>query len=84
MERKDWIVPTGGREKRGAALLAVFTALGLAVLKGGAFVLTGSVAVLASAVDSLMDLFASSVNFLAIRFADEPEDAGHRYGHGKV
>jgi ferrous-iron efflux pump FieF len=84
VERKDWIEPTGGGEKAGTARLAVLTALGLATLKGVTFLVTGSVAVLASAVDSLMDVLASGVNLLAIRFADEPEDAGHSYGHGKV
>ena len=84
LERKDWIVPTGGVEKTRTALLPIFTALGLAVLKTGTFLFTGSVAVLASAADSLMDVFASGINFVAVRFADEPEDAEHRYGHGKA
>jgi len=84
LEREDWIVPTGSRQKGATAGLAVLVALGLAILKFAAGLLTGSIGVLASAADSLMDVFASSVNFLAIRFADEPEDLAHRYGHGKV
>ena len=80
MERKDWIVPTGGREKTSTARAAILVALCLAVLKVGAGLLTGSIAVLASAADSLMDAFASGVNYLAIRYADEPEDRSHRYG----
>ena len=84
MDRKDWIVPTGSRQKGATAGLAVLVALGLATIKFAAGLLTGSIGVLASAADSLMDVFASSVNFLAIRFADEPEDRSHRFGHGKV
>jgi len=84
VERTDWIVPTGSREKGATAALAVFVALGLAALKFAAGLLTGSIGVLASAADSLMDVFASSVNFIAMRFADEPEDQAHRYGHGKA
>ena len=80
----DWIVPTGSREKSSTARLAVFTALGLAVLKIAAWLVTGSIGILASAADSLMDVFASSVNYVAIRVADEPEDHSHRYGHGKA
>ena len=77
-------MPTGGKEKRGTALLSVAVASGLAILKIGTFLLTGSVGILASAADSLMDVFASGVNYLAIRIADDPEDAEHRYGHGKA
>jgi ferrous-iron efflux pump FieF len=84
LERKDWIVPTGSREKSATARLAIFTAMGLALLKIGAWLLTGSIGVLASAADSLMDVFASGVNYIAIRYADEPEDRSHRFGHGKA
>ncbi|MHC4470662.1 MAG: cation diffusion facilitator family transporter [Planctomycetota bacterium] len=84
MERKDWIVPTGGGEKAATARLSILVATGLAALKTVTFLLTGSVGVLASAADSLMDVFASGVNYIAIRVADEPEDAHHRYGHGKA
>lgn len=84
MERKDWIVPTGGREKTSTALLSIAVALSLAALKTVTYLFTGSVGILASAADSVMDVFASGVNFLAIRMSDVPEDAGHRYGHGKA
>ncbi len=70
--------------KHGTARLAVAAALGLTLFKAAAFLLTGSVAMLASAADSLMDAFASGVNFLAIRYADRPPDASHRFGHGKA
>jgi ferrous-iron efflux pump FieF len=84
VRRTDWIVPTGGAEKSSTARLAIAVALGLAAVKGGAWLYTGSVAVLASAADSVMDVFASGVNFIAIRAADAPEDAQHRFGHGKA
>jgi ferrous-iron efflux pump FieF len=84
VERTDWIVPTGSPEKNATAVLAVAVAFALAVLKFAAGLLTGSIGVVASAADSLMDVFASGVNYVAIRFADEPEDHSHRFGHGKV
>ena len=62
---------------------SILTALTLAILKFGAGLLTGSLAVIASAVDSLLDIVMSVVNFLAIRQAEEPADAGHSFGHGK-
>ena len=45
--------------------------------------MTGSMAVLASAVDSLLDILMSSINFVAIRKADAPADECHPFGHGK-
>ena len=77
-------VNTGSGEKQSAARLSVLVALGLALLKTAAFLATGSVAVLASAADSLMDVLASGVNYGAIRVAETPADHEHRYGHGKA
>jgi ferrous-iron efflux pump FieF len=45
---------------------------------------TGSLALAGSFVDSLMDVFASSVNLVAIRIGGRPADEEHRYGHGKA
>jgi len=69
--------------KIGAARLSILTACGLAVVKLVAGVMTGSLAVLASAADSLLDILMSAVNFLAIRHAEQPADENHSYGHGK-
>jgi ferrous-iron efflux pump FieF len=66
------------------ARLSVLTAAGLIVLKSGAFVLSGSVAMLASLADSALDLGASLITFFALRYAASPADAEHRYGHGKA
>src|SRR5262245_52226108 len=41
-------------------------------------------AVTASAVDSLMDVFASSANALAIHLANAAPDQGHPFGHAKI
>lgn len=49
-----------------------------------AWMYTGSVAVLASLVDSLMDALASLVNLLAVRYSLQPADADHRFGYGKA
>lgn len=69
--------------KLAAARLSIFTAFGLALLKLFTGLLTGSLAVLSSAIDSLLDLLMSGVNFMAIRQAEQPADACHPYGHGK-
>lgn len=59
-------------------------AAGLALGKLIAGQLGHSAAVTASAVDSLMDIFASSANALAIRAAHAGPDDGHPFGHAKI
>ncbi|BCR04806.1 cation transporter [Desulfuromonas versatilis] len=70
-------------DKIGAARLAIATAFCLAVLKLFAGVLSGSLAVLSSAIDSLLDILMSGVNYMAIRQAEKPADERHPFGHGK-
>ena len=45
---------------------------------------TGSVALLSSLVDSMVDAAASLVTFVAVRQALIPPDREHRFGHGKA
>ncbi|MDE1938723.1 MAG: cation diffusion facilitator family transporter [Alphaproteobacteria bacterium] len=73
-----------GALMRRVALAAVGTATFLVLLKTVAFVLTGSIAMMASLADSALDVIASFVNLLAIRHALTPADAEHRFGHGKA
>jgi len=72
------------RLMRGAALAAVAVSAVLVVLKAAAYIVTGSVAMMASLADSALDLFASSINLFAIREALTPADREHRFGHGKA
>jgi ferrous-iron efflux pump FieF len=69
---------------RRAALASVLVALSLIAVKAAAYRLSGSVAVLASLVDSATDLVASLANFIAVRHALTPADRDHRFGHGKA
>lgn len=69
---------------RRITLMSVATAGTLVVLKVAAWFASGSVALLASAADSGLDLVASLVTFFAVRYAAEPPDAEHRFGHGKA
>ena len=73
-----------GRAKNSVARLSIMVAAFLIILKGGSGWLTGSISVLASLLDSLMDVFASTANFIAIRAAARPADEDHTYGHGKA
>lgn len=67
-----------------ATAASVAVALILAATKGVVWWMSGSVALLASAADSLLDLTASLTVYFSVRYAAEPADAEHRYGHGKA
>ena len=66
-----------------AAAFSICGALTLAIIKLFIALLSGSMAVMASAVDSLLDILMSGVNFMAIRHAEQPPDQSHPFGHGK-
>jgi ferrous-iron efflux pump FieF len=70
--------------KNSAARLSIFAAAFLILIKTGTGWLTGSIAVWASLLDSAMDIFASTINYFAVRAASRPPDADHAYGHGKA
>lgn len=74
----------GARRAVRVATASVLVASGLGGMKLVAAILTSSIAMAASFVDSLMDIFASSVNLLAVRIGGRPADDDHRYGHGKA
>ncbi len=66
-----------------AAIFSICGAVMLATLKLIIAVLSGSMAVMASAIDSLLDILMSGINFMAIRHAEQPPDQSHPFGHGK-
>jgi len=69
---------------RRTAMAAVVTGCVLVAVKTVAYILTGSIAMMASLVDSAMDIIVSSVNLLAVRHALTPADREHRFGHSKA
>jgi cation diffusion facilitator family transporter len=66
-----------------AAAFSITGAVFLATIKIFIALTSGSMAVMASAVDSLLDILMSGVNFMAIRHAEQPPDQCHPFGHGK-
>jgi ferrous-iron efflux pump FieF len=72
-----------GRLLRLATYASVGTATQLILAKLLAWLMTGSVSVLASLVDSAMDAGASFVNQFAVHWFLMPPDREHRFGHGK-
>lgn len=74
--------PAGKRLR--AALVPVVVSALLVILKLVTALLTGSLAVVTSAIDSATDCVSSTLNAIAVRGADIPPDADHRWGHGKA
>jgi cation diffusion facilitator family transporter len=69
---------------RQVTLLSVITAAVLVAMKLAVWLVSGSVALMASLADSGLDLIASLATFFAVRYAAAPPDAEHRFGHGKA
>ena len=67
-----------------ATYSSVCVAILLIAIKAVVWFMSGSVSILASLVDSLMDAGASVLNLLAVRLALQPADHEHRFGHGKA
>ncbi len=74
----------GARLMRLATFASVTVATLLIIAKLVAALMTGSVSMLSSLVDSLLDAFTSVVNLFAVRHALQPADKEHRFGHGKA
>jgi ferrous-iron efflux pump FieF len=85
------VAETAGRNTAGEdrlmrlATYAAVAVAGLLILaKFVAYLLTGSVSMLSTLIDSLLDAAASLVNLVAVRHALMPADREHRFGHGKA
>ena len=76
--------PERARLTQRAALASITMAVVLVSLKTVASWQTGSVAMLGSLADSALDLLASLVTLVGVRFAAMPADDDHRFGHGKA
>lgn len=67
-----------------ATYASVSVAVILIAAKFGAWLVTESVSLLSTLVDSLLDAAASLINLIAVRQALAPPDREHRFGHGKA
>ena len=67
-----------------AVIFGVILSVTLILVKLFAFIKSGSLAVFSSLIDSVTDLFASTVSFLAVYFSSKPASINHRYGFGKT
>ncbi len=66
------------------AIVSVVAALATIALKSGAWWLTGSIALLSDALESLVNLVAALAALAALWVAARPADQEHAYGHTKA
>jgi cation diffusion facilitator family transporter len=66
------------------AIISLVASVILVVIKLGAYLITGSLSVLAEFLHSSLDFFATVVTLSAVSYAAKPPDTGHLYGHGKA
>lgn len=67
-----------------ATVFATATAALLSTIKLIFGVMSGSVAIIASAVDSVLDMLISIFNYFAISNSEKPADEAFNYGRGKI
>ena len=67
-----------------ATVVSSSVAAVLTLIKLVVGIASGSVAVLASAVDSVLDMFVSIFNYFAISNSEKPADKTFNYGRGKI
>ena len=81
-------VPTSpedaARLMRHATYASITVALCLVLAKTIAWAMTDSLVLLATLIDSTLDVLASLINLFAVRHAITPADREHRFGHGKA
>lgn len=71
------------RRKEKVALVSIFVSALLTIAKATGGFMTGSLALLSDAANSLLDVGATTITWLAVREAHKPADDKHHFGHGK-
>ena len=81
---QEEVLMNTAQEKIRALRWAIILSGFLSVLKTAGAFFCSSASLLASALDSLMDIGISSVNYLSVLKASKPPDKDHPYGHEKI
>ncbi|MCL4839110.1 MAG: cation diffusion facilitator family transporter [Thermoanaerobaculia bacterium] len=69
---------------RRAVLASVVTGVVVLLLKIAAYIVTGSVALLSDALESIVNVVAALAAAVAVRVSQRPADANHPFGHQKA
>jgi len=86
-ERSEPPVSLGEADRRAQmTAMALSLAVGIAMfgIKVGAYLLTGSAAILSDAAESVVHVAAVVFAFYSLRLSHRPPDSGHLYGHAKI
>lgn len=67
-----------------ASYFSIFGNAALAIIKGITGIFGNSYALIADAIESTTDVFASLLVLLGLRYSARPADENHPYGHGRV
>jgi cation diffusion facilitator family transporter len=67
-----------------AARLSLAVAVVLLAVKGLAWMLTGSAAILSDALESIINVVAAAFAVVSVSVAETPPDERHPYGHGNI
>jgi cation diffusion facilitator family transporter len=80
----DTAAQPASRRTRNVALISLVGGFVIFSAKMAAWFLTGSSAVLSDALESTVNVVAATFAVFAVRFAAQPADRDHPYGHGKI
>ncbi len=64
--------------------LSLAAGVAMLLLKGGAYLITGSSAILSDAAESVVHIIAVSFAAYSLRLSHKPADEDHLYGHAKI
>jgi len=78
------VLSSSDKIRNRAAWVSAVASLLIFALKIGAYKITGSAAVLSDALESIVNVIAALVALFVVRFASQPADHEHPYGHGKA
>jgi ferrous-iron efflux pump FieF len=84
LKQNQSISPEEAKLRRNATYLSVAVASTLILSKFYAYIMTDSVSLLSSLMDSTLDVVASILTLISVRVAVTPADTQHRFGHGKL
>lgn len=70
--------------QRRTALMSVFAAAALVVLKLGTGLVSGSLGLVSAGIESSGDIVAAVLTLAAVRLSGRPADANHPYGHRRA
>jgi cation diffusion facilitator family transporter len=71
-------------DKRGIAATAIVGGVAIFGIKLYSYYISGSVALLSDALESIVNIVASIMMYVSVRISEQPPDDNHRYGHQKI